>query len=254
VIASGGMKRTGFLKRRTPLASKGKSDTAKIKDDIQALLRAIVIQRDRGCILRGVHGVSPCNGFNSASDLILQADHLITRANSATYSDYRLVVCVCKGHHRWKKWHEREYNALLKTILPSERVALWEECEKDSWKPHRTSAHDNKEPGPCGPGPFVSRPRHLTRPTCAASRDRWQTDREDGNSAAPAHQGGIVSDESSRSIEVPLDSRQNLAAIGHTGNIGHFTKLQRAGPFSSATIEARSRRVRRSSFTHRGNG
>ena len=136
------MKRSGFLKRRTPLASKGTSHTARIKDDIQALLRAIVIQRDGGCILRDVHGVSPCNGFTNAGELILQADHLITRANSATYADYRLVVCVCKGHHGWKKWHEREYNALLKTILPAERVALWEACEKDSWRPHRTSVHD----------------------------------------------------------------------------------------------------------------
>ena len=86
--------------------------------------------------------MSPCNGFTKAGELVLQADHLITRANSATYADYRLLVCVCKGHHGWKKWHEREYNALLKIMLPAERVALWDACEKDSWCPHRTSASD----------------------------------------------------------------------------------------------------------------
>lgn len=34
--------------------------------------------------------------------------------------------------------HEREYNALLRTILPAERVALWDACEKASWRPHRS--------------------------------------------------------------------------------------------------------------------
>lgn len=29
-------------------------------------------------------------------------------------------------------------------ILPADRVALWELCERDSWKPVRTSAYDWK--------------------------------------------------------------------------------------------------------------
>jgi hypothetical protein len=45
---------------------------------------------------------------------------------------------VCKGHHGWKKWHEREYNALVRTLLSPERVKLWDECKRDSWRPHRT--------------------------------------------------------------------------------------------------------------------
>jgi hypothetical protein len=134
------MKRGGFLKRKTPLRQTGKSDTAKVKERIQALLREIVIKRDGGCILGsfapGTYA-PPCNGYAQDGHLILQADHLITRANSATYADTRLIVCVCKGHHGWKKWHEREYNALVKTILPPERVALWEQAEADSWRPHR---------------------------------------------------------------------------------------------------------------------
>jgi hypothetical protein len=44
-----------------------------------------------------------------------------------------------------RKWHEREYNALLKEhTLPADRVALWERCERDSWKPVRTGAYDWK--------------------------------------------------------------------------------------------------------------
>jgi hypothetical protein len=144
------MKRGGFLKRRTLLKAKGSSPTAIVKDNIQALLRAIVTARDGGCILRHLAGryrdFPQCNGFNKANELILQADHLITRANSATYADYRLVVCVCQGHHAWKSKggnaRKAEYDALVKTLIEPERVGLWEACEKDSWRPHRTTAYD----------------------------------------------------------------------------------------------------------------
>jgi hypothetical protein len=139
------VKRGGYLQRHTPLKSKtrlrikGVSDTAELKDEIQELVRDIVIIRDGGCVLYPGHN---CSGFRKDGALILQADHLITRANSATYADTRLIVCVCKGAHGWKKWHEREYNALLKEhILPADRVALWERCERDSWKPVRTGAY-----------------------------------------------------------------------------------------------------------------
>jgi hypothetical protein len=65
--------------KRTPLAQKGTSDTALIKDDIQYWVRKIVMLRDRGCILR--------KHRHCGAGAILQADHLITRANSATYAD-----------------------------------------------------------------------------------------------------------------------------------------------------------------------
>jgi hypothetical protein len=32
----------------------------------------------------------------------------------------------------------------MKQILPADRVALWERCERDSWKPVRTGAYDWK--------------------------------------------------------------------------------------------------------------
>jgi hypothetical protein len=47
----------------------------------------IVILRDGGCILRDTPHASACNGYAKDGHLILQADHLITRANSATYGD-----------------------------------------------------------------------------------------------------------------------------------------------------------------------
>jgi hypothetical protein len=84
-----------------------------VKQRIQDLVRDIVIKREGGCIFRGdvpnPEGwtIPTCNGFAKDGHLILQADHLITRANSATYADTRLIVCLCKGHHGWKSWHER---------------------------------------------------------------------------------------------------------------------------------------------------
>ena len=110
---------------------KSKSEVSKLKKEIQRLVREIVIKRDGGCVLYK---------WRHCEDLVLQADHLITRANSATYDDTRLIVCLCRTCHGWKHWHEREYNALVKTILDPKTVELWERCEQDSWKPtHRVS-------------------------------------------------------------------------------------------------------------------
>jgi hypothetical protein len=143
------------LARKTPLTAKtgikrtkrikvaGTSETADLKVRIQELVREIVIKRDGGCILRNICGIPACNGYRkSDGELILQADHLITRANSATYADTRLIVCVCQGHHGWKKWHKEEYDALVKSVIGGDRAMLWARCEEDSWRPNRTSAYD----------------------------------------------------------------------------------------------------------------
>lgn len=150
------MKRGGFLKRykgfnapqtglrRSSLRQLGQSDVSIDKREIQRLVREIVIIRDGGCIFTGMQGVSPCAGYTNAGELVLQADHLITRANSATYDDTRLIVCVCKGHHGWKKWHQKEYDALVRTLISPERVTLWDKAEQDSWRPNRRYASDWK--------------------------------------------------------------------------------------------------------------
>jgi hypothetical protein len=91
--------------KRTPLAQQGTSDTALIKDDIQHWAREIVILRDGDCILKK---------YRHCDDPVKQADHLITRANSATYADTRLIVCLCRSCHGWKHWHKEEYDALVK--------------------------------------------------------------------------------------------------------------------------------------------
>lgn len=136
--------------KRTPLARYSKlkmrsdSDTSLLKERIQDTLRLLVMLRDGGCILRNVYGIPGCNGHKKNGELVLQADHLITRANSATYADSRLVVCVCKGHHGWKKYHENQYNEVVKKVIEPERVLLWEKCEAERWRATPMGAYDWK--------------------------------------------------------------------------------------------------------------
>ena len=138
--AKKGFKKIGGNLKRTKIRVKGHSTTAQLKEDIQYLVREIVIKRDGGCILRDVRHCGGDIGF-----AVLQADHLITRANSATFADTRLIVCLCKGcHGGWKQFNPKEYDELIKTVISTERVKLWEKCEKESWKPKRTSARDWK--------------------------------------------------------------------------------------------------------------
>src|SRR5438477_3758505 len=81
------MKRSAPLQRRTPLKQRSDSETAQIKERIQALLRAAVIQRDGGCIFRHYSETEACGGYRKDGELILQADHLNTRARNISYGD-----------------------------------------------------------------------------------------------------------------------------------------------------------------------
>lgn len=115
------------------LKIQGHETTKDLKKDIQALVREIVIKRDGGCILRKIRH---CGGEIGQS--VLQADHLITRANSATYADTRLIVCLCRPcHGGYKQWHKEVYDDLVRSILSKERVKLWDKCQKESWKPQK---------------------------------------------------------------------------------------------------------------------
>jgi hypothetical protein len=125
----------------TPLAKKGTSDTALIKDEIQHWVGAIVIKRDGGCIARK-EPWHTCSGYRKDGELIYQADHLETRANCATYADTRLIVCICKGLHGWKKWNEPRYNELIRPLIGPERCVLWDKFHAARYKPTRTTLYD----------------------------------------------------------------------------------------------------------------
>lgn len=118
--------------RRTKLKIVGDNDTSLLKQEIQALVREIVTKRDGTCILRKIR---KCN------DDVLQADHLISRANSGTYADTRLIVCLCRTCHGWKNWWKEEYDAMVKTVLSKETIKLWERCE-EARHAHKTTKMD----------------------------------------------------------------------------------------------------------------
>lgn len=136
--------------RRTKLKVKGDNNTAVLKQEIQDLVRLICCYRDGGCVLRNLRhcgGIAfmghDDNGPIIESENVIQADHLITRANSATFADTRLIVCICKNCHGWKKWNEKSYDKLVRATLSNERKNLWDRCEEARGS-HKTSKMDWK--------------------------------------------------------------------------------------------------------------
>ncbi len=123
------MKRTP-MKRGKRLNIVGHSTATQDKNEIQRLLREIVILRDKKCILHGIR----CYNTYGDEGIVFQAEHLVERSNGATFADTRLVVLVCKNCHGWKhfkKSNHDQYDTWVKSKLSPERVALWERCESD---------------------------------------------------------------------------------------------------------------------------
>ena len=124
------MKRN-WLKRKKGLSSKGKSDTARAKDEIQKLLRALAIKNQKECWvkLQGITEFGEC-------DEVQQYDHLETRAKNISYADPRLGVLVCKRHHFYHGSPRREqveqYENLVREFIGPERAKLWERVRKDT--------------------------------------------------------------------------------------------------------------------------
>lgn len=137
------MKRSGFKPKprkpmkRTRLKVKGHSSTTEIKDEIQAEARKHVIKRDGGCILRHYPQTGSCGGYRKDGQLILQAEHLHTRSNSASFADVRLIVCLCQRHHiYYKPQHADEYYTIVKKHIGKERTALLKRVQQD-FRPHK---------------------------------------------------------------------------------------------------------------------
>ncbi len=130
--------------KRTKLRLKSFSTSAQLKDDIQYLVRLIVTIRDGGCILRNKRhcgATAHVEDNKVISDTVIQADHLVTRANSATFADPRLIVCLCRGCHGWKHWNEKAYDALIRTVLTPETIKLWDRVEQEH-QAHKTHKMD----------------------------------------------------------------------------------------------------------------
>ncbi len=117
----------------TSLAKKSKAPRAVLKDEIQALLRKLVIARDKGCILRDVRGIPQCNGYRSDGELILQAEHLVTRSSTNYFGDPRNVVCLCKFHHiTWKPQYSKDYWEAIEKVLPPSRWQWYLRAKADN--------------------------------------------------------------------------------------------------------------------------
>lgn len=118
--------------RKSVLRKLGKSPVSVQKRKIQALLRQIVMIRDKGCVLAQIR----CNRRIEDAGVVWQADHLLSRSNAATFGDSRLVVLVCQPCHAWKSLgsnlRKAEYDRLVRTLLPKERVSLWDMAEIDA--------------------------------------------------------------------------------------------------------------------------
>ena len=118
--------------KRSPLRIKGISETAILKEEIQAVLREICIIRDKGCILRNYPEAGQCGGYRGDGELILQYDHINSRSYSVSYGDSRLGVCVCKRHHIfWKRQHPAEYEKLVRKNIGEDRYKLLERVRED---------------------------------------------------------------------------------------------------------------------------
>lgn len=134
--------RKSYLKRKTPLG-KGKtalrrtklrlvghSSSSELKAEIQALLRKIVIARDGGCILRHSPETGSC-------DKILQAEHLHSRVHASSFSDTRLVVCLCRRHHIfWKPQYPDVYYKIVRKHIGTIRSILLDRVQND-YTPHK---------------------------------------------------------------------------------------------------------------------
>lgn len=137
------LKRTPLLRKTAlarigKLAKKSREPSAVLKDEIQAILRKIVIARDGGCFLRNYKKeITPqyqkCGGYRkSDGKIILQAEHLHTRSRAVSFSDPRLVVCICQRHHiYYKPQHPDEYYRLAKKYIGEERTKLLERVQAD---------------------------------------------------------------------------------------------------------------------------
>lgn len=128
--------------RRTKLRLVGHSTTSELKRYIQAILRHIVIARDGGCVLRHYkHEMNAryqeCGPRRKDGELVLQAEHLHSRQNANSFSDSRLVICLCQRHHfYYKTQYPQEYYQIVRKHIGKERSELLDRVMNDR-TPHK---------------------------------------------------------------------------------------------------------------------
>jgi len=127
------MKRTPFKNKirkplkRTKLRVKGISSSSELKDEIQAVLREGAIKRDKVCVLSHYQEAGRCGGYKMNGELVLQAEHLNSRSNTATFGDMRNIVLLCKYHHIfWKPKNSALYWELIRKHIGEEQYQWYQ--------------------------------------------------------------------------------------------------------------------------------
>lgn len=119
-----------------------KTPSAQAKKRIQALIREIAIARDGGCILRNYPESGNCGYYTAAGNLVLQAEHLVSREHSVSYGDMRNIVCLCNNHHMYfKKKNGLLYWELVRKHIGADRWE-WVKIVEADRKPYPMSSHD----------------------------------------------------------------------------------------------------------------
>lgn len=135
------------LKQNKVKKPKARNSSA-IKKSIQALLRKNAIERDGTCVVGQNLALVPqnwhvCGPLRGDGQIIVQAEHLVGRASSASYGDMRNIVLLCMRHHfHFKRQHGAIYWEVIRHHIGPERWALVQQWEKDSWKPTRLYTAD----------------------------------------------------------------------------------------------------------------
>jgi len=113
--------------KKTKLRKSSKSPIALCKKRIQALLRLLAIHRDGGCVMRNHPETGKCGGYTKLGNLILQFDHLNSRARNISFGELALGVTVCKRHHfYYKKQYPFEYErCAINNIGPKREKFLY---------------------------------------------------------------------------------------------------------------------------------
>lgn len=132
------LKRSYFKKKltkplkRTKLRVAGTSTTAELKKDIQALLREIALKIYGTCVLSKYPETGACGSYTRAGNLILQAEHLNSRSNTATFGDMRNIVLLCQRHHiYWKPQNSQKYWELIEKVIGKERWDWYLRAKED---------------------------------------------------------------------------------------------------------------------------
>lgn len=116
------------------------------KKKIQDKLRERAIERDGSCVVGKYPHFLPyqwhaCGPHKKDGSIIVQAEHLVGRANSASYADMDNIVLLCLRHHFFfKQQHGALYWEIIRRHIGEERWAKVQDWEANKQPTHMVAA------------------------------------------------------------------------------------------------------------------